>query len=233
MSPHFFNHGNGDEFIKDALKCITDLRDECNKVGLESSVSQIDRIERCLKTEGVGAQQHIPLLNDLRGNIQQELAKKKCFILDSRGVHFYYDSFISQQVKDCFPSAWDELSESGKCAAFDRPSASIFHSMRALEVGLACLATALHVNSQSKNWENIINDCEKAIKGIADQSPRPEKWKDDKQFYSECATEFRYFKEAWRNHVTHRRIGYGGGQAADILQSTHKFMQHLSSRLKE
>ena len=37
------------------------------------------------------------------------------------------------------------------------------------------------------------------------------------QFYSETATQFRYFKNAWRNHVSHSNATYDEAQAEKIM----------------
>lgn len=224
---------DGESFRHKVLEAIQQLKIECNRVGLKASVDQITRLERWLKNSQVASVQIITLLGDLRGNIQQELIERKAFMLQPTENQYWNSSFIPPIIKEKFPSTVNDLSESGKCLIFERPTASVFHSLRALEVCLQCLVKDLQVNITNSNWENVINDCQAAIKNLHHKTPRSQTWKEDQQFYSECATEFRYFKDAWRNYVMHARSDYGPGQALDILESVQRFIIHLSDRLEE
>lgn len=229
----FIAERDGRFFKEKAFKAIQELKIECNRAGLQSSVDQITRIERWFIDPNTETIHYVTLLSDLRGNIQQELLKRTVFALRPDEIQYYNDSFIQQTVKDKFPSTVNDLSESGKCLIFDRPTASVFHAMRALEVCLECLVQALNIAVTNPNWENVINDCQTAIRNLHLQTPRSQTWREDQQFYAECATEFRYFKDAWRNHVMHRRADYGPGEGMDILLSVQRFIVHLSGKLQE
>jgi SNF2 family DNA or RNA helicase len=75
------------------------------------------------------------------------------------------------------------------------------------------------------NIESKISDLRSLPKGQA---------KDDLlTFYSEGAVQFRYFKDAWRNHVAHLREEYDRDQARSILTHTCDFMEHLAKNLRE
>jgi hypothetical protein len=50
---------------------------------------------------------------------------------------------------------------------------------------------------------------------------------------SEAAKEFFYFKDGWRNHVSHAKDKYDGPQAFSVLNHTSAFMKHLSMGLSE
>ncbi len=52
-------------------------------------------------------------------------------------------------------------------------------------------------------------------------------------FSPACAAQFRYFKDAWRNHVAHMRKDYGAGDAWQTLVHVRDFMELLSARLHE
>ncbi len=103
--------------------------------------------------------------------------------------------------------------------------------MCVLEVGLDSLASALGLPSRQANWDTILRDIEEKIKAIGPASGAT--WKEDKEFYSGAALEFRFFKDAWRNHVAHARARYNEGEAAHIFEHVKAFMRHLSTRLSE
>lgn len=54
------------------------------------------------------------------------------------------------------------------------------------------------------------------------------------QFLSEAATDFRYFKNSWRDHIAHLRYTCQDREEAKmILNHVKSFMVHLSKRLSE
>ena len=63
-------------------------------------------------------------------------------------------------IQVSFPTGFRELSQGGICYSLGQPTASVFHSMRALEVGLSGLAKPFGVSSEYKNWNTIIEQIE-------------------------------------------------------------------------
>ena len=53
------------------------------------------------------------------------------------------------------------------------------------------------------------------------------------QFLSEAAKEFFYFKDGWRNYVSHNRAAYDEHQAHGVLEHVRAFMNHLATQLSE
>lgn len=134
-------------------------------------------------------------------------------------------SFSSEQTR-C------EIVEVGSCYAVGRYTACVFHLMRVLERGLLVLASDLKVPfavpAEYSNWQNIIEQIEAQIKSFEKLKAGPHKTETLKA-YSEAAKQFRYFKDAWRNHVAHSREVYDKGQAMSIMLHVKEFMQHLAS----
>jgi hypothetical protein len=50
------------------------------------------------------------------------------------------------------------------------------------------------------------------------------------KFYSEAAKEFYYFKDSWRNYVSHGGDPYDEHQALGTLEHVRGFMNHLAFR---
>jgi hypothetical protein len=140
---------------------------------------------------------------------------------------------FGEQVATNFESASYDIKESGNCYAVGRNTAAVFHLMRALEVGLGVLAAQFKISSERTNWETIINQIEKAIADLDKGTNRPANWKDDREFYSQCASHFRVLKDAWRNYTAHARGKYDEGDAESILRNVRDFMQKLATRLHE
>ena len=131
-----------------------------------------------------------------------------------------------------FNSALGDLQEAGVCFAVHRHTACVFHCMRVAEKGLRALATELQVPFaipfEYENWQNIIEMTEKAIRGLEQKLPKGAAKSDKLKLYSEAATQFFYFKHAWRNHVAHARDTYDGTQAKTILEHVGQFMKYLA-----
>lgn len=77
----------------------------------------------------------------------------------------------------------------------------------------------------------IVTHIEKAVDALG---PHPgATWKEDKEWYSKAAIEFKYFRGAWRNHTAHGRAKFKEPEAGQIFQHVKNVMVHLSSRLAE
>jgi hypothetical protein len=136
-----------------------------------------------------------------------------------------------------FPSTRADIREAGRCYALGCYTASVYHSMAIAQAGLHLLADALSVSFDGYSlnlaeWNSVISGIEGKIKPMR-EGPRSDKKDDEISFYSECATQFRYFKDAWRNHVCHMREVYDRDQAHSILLHVRDFMEKLATRLKE
>jgi hypothetical protein len=63
--------------------------------------------------------------------------------------------------------------------------------------------------------------------------PRGDAKQERLQFLAEAAKEFTYFKDGWRNHVSHGRGHYSQQAALDVLNHVAKFAEDLATRLVE
>lgn len=206
---------------------------DCRGVNLKASLATCERVLERLDDAGFTYGELRKLNQEFLGRLEDEL-KSERFLYIPLPKRQYYERWLEDtrdSISNNFPLSMYELEESGKCFATGRNIGAVFHSMRALEIGLVALADALSVPSDRANWQQIIDQIEKGIRGI-DRNRGPS-WKQDEQFYSEAAVQFRYFKNAWRNHVMHVRDQYDEERARAILDHTKEFLIHLSSRLKE
>lgn len=119
------------------------------------------------------------------------------------------------------------------CYALQHNTASVFHCMRVLEHGMRALAFDLGLTFDLQQWHNIIEEIEGKIREQRKLLPRGEERNERLQFLSEAAKEFFYFKDGWRNHVSHNRGKYDEHQAASVLEHTRTFMNFLATRLAE
>ena len=122
---------------------------------------------------------------------------------------FASDPIWGREVASSFSTAMTDAEEAGICFATYRDTACVFHCMRVAEKGLIALANSLAVPVPGRtpfeyeNWANIIDAIEKEIKRLEQALPKGQAKSDTLKFYSQAATQFFYFKNAWRNHVAH------------------------------
>jgi len=220
-----------------AKSCETVLQKvetECDKFKLDAVVDLISYTRITCK--------HIPRptiaeLSDRLDTIAfmlQSQAEKQKFFWMTRDESKMFDnaSLFGTEVVAAFPKEETlyEIKESGSCFALGRYTASVFHLMRVLEKGLKALAENLQVPFsipfEYLNWQNIIEPIESKIRDLNEQKAGAYKTETLKA-YSELAKQFRYFKDAWRNHVSHSRETYDKEQALSIQRHTGEFMRDL------
>ena len=115
-------------------------------------------------------------------------------------------------------------------------TAAVFHSMRAIETGIRAVAVEVGKSFDVQQWNGILNEIESVLgewrrHGIPGLS-KPEK--DAKlEYLSRAAAEIGYFKDGWRNYVSHNKRPYDIGEAKSIYEHVGSFLKILSERLSE
>jgi hypothetical protein len=136
---------------------------------------------------------------------------------------------FGNEVFDTFPSAQRDVAAASRCFALDEWTACVFHLMRALEQGLRAFASKVGLSADAvaqENWKNVIDQIESKIREIEAQ-PKSSAKTEMLKAYSLAAAQFRYIKDAWRNHVTHGRATYDEPEAESILSHTRDLMRSL------
>jgi hypothetical protein len=136
------------------------------------------------------------------------------------------DSPFGQNVVNAFPSAVLDMREASNCYALERWPACVFHLMRVLEFGLTAMADKFAVTIGTSTWHVIIEAIEERIRRM-DSITYGNTWRQQQKDFSDAATQFMFFKDAWRNHIMHVRDVYDEGRATSILQHAEEFMKKL------
>ena len=130
-----------------------------------------------------------------------------------------------------FPDTETDIKAGVDIWALGHHTASVFHMMRVLEYGLGALARNVGRVFDIQNWYNIINEIEAAIKEEDKSLPRGSEKNERLHFLSEAAKEFSYFKDGWRNYISHNKCTYDEHQARSVMEHTRHFMTILASNL--
>ena len=171
----------------------------------------------------------------LRSTLAIELAQTVFLHVGSAEAEYYREplSGLTEEVEERFSSTLEDLREAAKCYALGRSVPSVFHAMRAAEAGLLALGKDLKVPAATnKNWQALLNEIEKAIRGVNEATHGPN-WRDSRQWYAEVSAQLHNFKDAWRNDVMHVHRSYNQSRAREILTAARAFMCQIATRLRE
>lgn len=149
----------------------------------------------------------------------------------------FFKVTVPEKVYTAFPFASRELQDSGRCIAMGQWTASVFHSMRAGEIGVRALSDSLGVRWTTTPAELI--DWHKHQTQIAaklselKQQPRSIARDNDLGFYSQAAAQLQYFNDGWRIRVAHSRATYNEGEAITALSHSADLIVAMAERFKE
>lgn len=168
------------------------------------------------------------LLTAVSTTLTDELGEAKFYRIQSSFEYLLDDDVchFGDEVAEVFPSAIYDISESAKCIAFHRWTASVMHSMRVLEVGLNGLASYCDVEA-NENWNQTLNAVETKIRNFQ----RKKDGRELEQWAAEVGTHLRFVKNAWRNWSMHSYGKYTEDEAIRIFDNSKALMQHLTKRL--
>jgi hypothetical protein len=214
-------------WLRDDLK---ELAAVCEQLSLKVSTALVNRrVTELPASEGE--------FNLLLEAVKEELKNRLMLFVPPHLAGYYNrSSMLTPSAKTAFPTPFKELMAAGNAVALGLPTASVFQSMRAAEIGVRCMATALGVvfsfPIEFAEWGRVVAEIEPKIEAIK-QQPRSTSRDADLTFYSEAASQFRYFNDGWRIRVSHARVTYEESQAIRLLRHTREFFETLAARLKE
>lgn len=214
-------------------ECVKDMK----RLGLRVSAGHTEDVIRIL--EGTNPNTHpSSKLHDqimmLRSALSIELTQAVFLHVGSAEAEYYREplSGLTEDVKNRFSSTLEDLREASKCYALGHSTASVFHAMRAAEVGLIALGKDLKVPAATnQNWGALLNEIKSAIKRVS-EATHGTGWRDSRQWYAEVSAQLHNFKDAWRNDVMHVHRSYDQSRAREILIATRAFMCQIATRLR-
>ncbi len=207
---------------------LAKLTAECDVLGLSYTRSLAVHAESRLVAKGKNYS-HKELLSDLDALIfsfGNELTKELFVRIPlAKEPFFQQEALFGSEVAQAFPSSAVDIQHAGTCFALGQDDACVFHLMRVLERGLDLIADKVNVNFDRRNWENIINDIEAALKRMG---RGPDVDVHERKLYAEAATQLYFVKDAWRNDVMHAGETYDTGRAQSVLDHVRGFMRALA-----
>ena len=159
------------------------------------------------------------LMHSLKGRVFLALST------EDQSLYVNSDPLFGQEVFEKFPDAARDISESGKCLALNRNTATVFHLMRAMEIALKVLATKLGATVQDRNqkfltWGVIISNIGGKIEKMSNGTEKTDLW--------QVHALLNGINHAWRTPTMHPASAYSDSEASAIYDSVKAFMRHLS-----
>jgi hypothetical protein len=113
------------------------IKAHCVSIGLVLSAKTAQRGLELVKLPSSTFAQLGDIVADLNQRIHDELEDNLFLHIPSEKAKLYEtkEPLFGEVVGKAFPSAADDIAEAGKCLSLDRGTATVFHLMRAMEVG--------------------------------------------------------------------------------------------------
>lgn len=165
-------------------------------------------------------------VGQLRERMHSELKHRLfLFVPPAEGRLYNQKEAFGPDVARKFPKATCDIEHAGDCIAVGQYTAAVFHLMRVMERGLQRLGKKLGIKvTEEKNWQNILDQIDKAVRSLPDNSPQ---LKSRKQKLAAASAHLSQVKLAWRNPVMHPKADYSPENAAEIYGNVKTFMCHL------
>jgi hypothetical protein len=189
------------------------------KVSLRASQESIRALERTQYFGDVGR-----AVEQFKNTIEWEMSEFLFFHMPPKQAEFYSQAeLFGVDVNAKFPSIQFDMVEAGNCYAMGRGTACMFHLMRIMEVGVQAFGSKLGVTfTDQKNWQNILDEINKAIKALPPKAPGTVEM-------SQAAANLYSVKLACRNEVMHPNAKYTLEEAKNLIGQVKLFMGQLAT----
>jgi hypothetical protein len=174
-------------------------------------------------------------LNNLRGSLSEmstsiprDLRSRTVMFLSRRDAELFnpVQPNFGEEVFTAFSNAREDIEEAGKCLGLGRPTACVFHLMRALESAAQVIAdkigaTIKHVNGKGLPWGVIADNMKQKIDAMT-------KGSDDQIKWYRVQHNLVVVNRAWRVPTSHPKETYTIDQSREVFNATKAFMRGLA-----
>jgi hypothetical protein len=207
------------------IKLLGEVRIHVLAIKLMFSVTAIDRLIASLAPgQSITKRTVIAELTSLQDRINDELATKMFLYMPSDRAEYYQNpKLLGNDVLAKFPTLQYDITEAGNCLATGRSTAVVFHLMRIMETAVQQFGAKLGVSlANEKNWQNILDEINKAIKALQPKVPQT-------VAMTEASANLYAVKLAWRNQVMHPNDTYTLEEAENLIRQVKIFMGQLAT----
>ncbi len=210
-----------------------------SECGLHLSREQAGRIIQAIRTSKPRADAETAvMLQTFVERLIDECRSITFIALSAKERHYYAptEALFGNEVHNKFPKEGAfEIDEAAKCLGLARPTASVFHLMRTMEVGIKALSRCLNIPDPIKpaerNWGKMLGNIKSEL---AQRWPNSaDRGHGDGQFFESLYGLLEGVKNPWRNATMHVENKYTDDEAEHILFAVRAFMRKLASRCDE
>ena len=161
-------------------------------------------------------------IEQIANSIRVEMSQVVFMHIAAEQARFYEQKeLLGSDVNSKFPEVQFDVAEAGNCFAVGRVTASIFHLMRIVEVGVQRLGGLLGLNLvREKNWQIILREIDNATNALPRSFAAME--------ISQAAANLRAVKLAWQGEVMLPAHRYTSEEVAKLIQHVGTFMRNLA-----
>jgi hypothetical protein len=204
------------------------LKEHCDLLKLDASVEQIARIRKFIEKGGT-SREYVKLLKELQNRIGDQLKSRLFLFMPLEKIEYYKAvALFGADVDAKFPDLRDDIAEAGRCFAFNRNTAAVFHLMRVMERGVQAFAGKLGVPERIirlKEWHPILVAAKKKIESLPQKTVSTKR---KKEKFAEACAFLDLVRVAWRNPTMHPKASYIEEEAREILGVVKSFMSRLA-----
>jgi hypothetical protein len=239
--------GHGNDPLDHALRStysehLKAMAHELGRLGIFPEASQTRLLHKRLApgsgnvwTSSIALEAFVTLIS----NIGPAIDATKWVRFDRQYNHYIGEAAApwGHEVFKAFPSARNDIRDSGLALGVGLPNASVFHAMRTAEKGLRVLARDRRVRTPAKlqfeEWGTLIAGLSKTVETHYGNWPRGSEKDEVLNFYQDAIANLRAFASEYRHPVSHSRRDYDEPQARLALTRVESFMKRLALKLSE
>jgi hypothetical protein len=209
---------------------LREMRVLVNKLSLPMAQKHLDRMQSEFEEKNAASFSNDSLkrnLYELTTRVADEL-EQRLFLsvpLEQSALYLQIAPPFSEEVTTKFPKMTEDISEAAKCLSLDRPTASVFHLMRTMELAVQQFGSELSITLVTeKNWQVILDQINAAIRKLGAKEAKT-------KAYAQAASHLYNVKVAWRNEVMHPKQTYTFEEAKGIFDNVKTFIGDLATIL--
>lgn len=140
------------------------------------------------------------------------------------------DGIISQR----FGTAAVEIKQARVCYAVGQWTASVFHMMRACEVGIKAIYKTLGLPSPklADSWGKLLEPMDEQLNPRSTK-PKVPLWQSEHDFFSDVTNDIKGVKRAWRDSTMHVETNYDEKGALKVLNAATSLIESLCIKLDQ
>lgn len=211
----------------------------CSMLELEGGMDRVRRFQTVLASRTSHAECYSEW-KALREAIESEIERRYFYYIPKdRAASVLSMTADWAPVLKAFPSARKDIGCGLKCFAFDETTASVFHMMRVAEQGLRAVAKERRVSLNKDKpidvaqWGELTTRLRAAVDKVSNWKAKDAAKKPALTFYAGVHADVVFFKDRYRNVVSHSLSHFDEDEADTVIRRVREFMTNVSSRTDE